>query len=293
MKVMARYFALIVLLALVVAAPLAAQSTQQQQQQPPPPAKQPTPAQPGATGTSLPDQPAAPPVNKEEEDAYKLFLDTKDDKAKVQMGESFQEKYPTSRYRELVFASLSGAYQNLGQTDKMFAACDKTLEINPNNVAALVTITKGLARLTSPDALDAQQKFDKVEKYGKQALDLLSNLTKPEGMTDEKFETVRTDALADIHSGLGLVYLKRQRVPESIAELDQAVKVTKSPDPVDFYLLGLALQATKRFDDSASAFKSCAEATSQLQDACKQKQAEAQKQAAAAPKPAAPAPPKP
>lgn len=297
MKVMARFLALIALLALVATAPVAAQSTQQPPPKQPatpaqPPAKQPgTPAQPGQPAAAPADQPAAPPVNPEEEAAYKAFFDAKDDTLRAKLGEEFQEKFPTSRYREWVYAALSSAYQNLGQEEKMFAASEKALELNPDNVAALVTLTKALARRTNPQALDAQQKFDKAEKYGKRALEILATLPKPENVTEENFVKSKNDALADAHGGLGLIYLRKERIAESVTELEQATKVSSSPDPVDFYLLGIVLQVSKRFEESAAAFGSCAEMPSQLQETCKQNQAVAKKQAEA--KPAAPAPPKP
>ncbi|MCL4524384.1 MAG: hypothetical protein M1453_14310 [Acidobacteria bacterium] len=288
MKVTARILAIMVLLALVIGTPLAAQSTQQQ-----PPPKQPaTPAQPPAKQPGAPaEQPAAPPVNAEEEAAYKAFFETKEDALKAKLGEEFQEKFPTSRYRESVYASLTTAFQNLGQEDKMLAAGEKTLGINADNVAALVTMTKALARRTNPTDLDAQQKFEKAEKYGKRALELLPTLPKPESMLEENFAKIKNDALADVHGGLGLVYLRKDRIAEATSELEQATKVTTNPDPVDFYLLGVVLQATKRFEESVAAYGSCADVAGQLQETCKQKQAEAKKQAAA--KPPAPAPPKP
>jgi len=299
MKVMARFLALMALLALVVSAPVFAQSTQEPPPKQPgtpaqPPAKQPgTPAQPGAAGSSLPGQPPAPPVNPEEEAAYKAFFESKEDNLKVKLGEEFQEKFPTSRYRESVYAALTNAYQNLGQEEKMFATCDKTLEINADNLAALVTIAKALPRRTDTKALDAQQKFDKAEKYGKRALELLALLSKPENVTEEIFAKAKSDALADVHSGLGLVYLQKGRLAESIGALEQATKVTATPDQSDFYLLGVALQSAKRFEDAIAAYGSCAGVASPVQEYCKQGQAEAKKQAAAAAKPPAPAPPKP
>ncbi len=290
MKVMARILAIMALLALVVSAPVLAQSTQQ------PPPKQPgTPAQPPAKQPDAAAPPAglppAPPVNPEEEAAYKLFFEAKEDSLRVKLGEEFQEKFPTSRYLESVYATLISAYQNLGQEEKMLASGEKTLVINADNVAALVTLTKALARRTDPQSLDAQQKFDKAEKYGKHALELIPALRKPENVTEEVFVKIKNDALADIHGGLGLIYLRKERIAESIAELEQATKISTSPDPVDFYLLGIVLQASKRYEESIAAYGSCAEAASQLQETCKQRQAEAKKQAAA--KPAAPAPPKP
>jgi tetratricopeptide (TPR) repeat protein len=295
MKVMARILALIALLALVVSAPVLAQSGQQPPKQPgtpaQPPAKQ--PGTPAAPGTAPAGQPPAPPVNVEEEAAYKAFFESKEDSLKVKLGEEFQEKFPTSRYRESVYASLTNAYQNLGQEEKMFATCDKTLAINADNLAALVTIAKALPRRTDAKALDAQQKFDKAEKYGKRALELLAVLPKPENVPEEAFAKARNDAVADVHSGLGLIYLHKGRLAESIAALEQATKVTATPDQVDFYLLGVALQSAKRFDEAVAAYGSCAAVASQLQETCKQNQAEAKKLAAAAVKAPAPAPPKP
>lgn len=294
MKVTARIFALLALLALVASAPVLAQSTPPQNP-PPPPTKPGTPAQPGATGTTLPDlpgtPPTAPPVNAEEEAAYKTFFDANDHTLKVKLGEEFQEKYPTSRYREMVFVTLSNSYQNLGQEDKMFAASEKALDLNPDSLPALVTLTKALARRTSPQALDAQQKFDRAEKYGKRVLELIAALPKPEAVTEENFAKTKNNALADVHSGLGLVYWHKQRIAESITELEQATKISDTPDFVDFYLLGIVLQSSKRYEDSAAAFGNCAAVASQLQETCKQGQVESKKLAAA--KPATPAPPKP
>lgn len=286
MKVLTRVFAVIALLALVASAPALAQSTPPQN----PPAKAP-PTQPGTPAATPADQPAAPPVNAEEEAAYKAFFEAKDHTLKAKLGEEFQGKYPTSRYRELVFVTLSNSYQSLGQEDKMIAASEKAIEINPDSVPALVTMTKALARRTNPQSLDAQQKFDKAEQYGKHAIELIAALPKPENVTEENFTKIKNNALADVHGGLGLAYLRKQRIPESITELEAATKISDTPDPVDFYLLGVVLQATKRYEESAAAFGSCAAVPSQLQATCKQGEAESKKQAAAVP--ATPAPPKP
>ena len=286
MKVSTRVFAVVALLALAASAPALAQSTPPQN----PPAKAP-PTQPGTPAATPADQPAAPPVNAEEEAAYKAFFDAKDHTLKVKLGEEFQQKYPGSRYRELVFVTMSNSYQSLGQEDKMLAASEKAIELNPDSVPALVTLTKALARRTNPQALDAQQKFDKAEQYGKHVLELIAALPKPENVTEENFAKIKNNALADVHGGLGLIYLRKQRIPESISELEEATKITDTPDPVDYYLLGFVLQVTKHYEESAAAFGSCAAIASQMQETCKQGQAESKKQAAA--KPATPALPKP
>ena len=227
------------LLALAVSAPAFGQAAPAPPQNPPgTPAKQ-----PGTPGTPQPDATAAAPVNAEEEAAYKALADTKDNTLKAKLGEEFQQKYPTSRYREMVFVTLSSAYQNLGQADKMFAACEKAIEVNPDSVAALVTLVKSRPRRIDPKGLGAQQELDKVEKYGKHALELIAALPKPENVTEEAFIKNKNYALADVHSGLGLTYMHKQRLADSISELEQATKISDQPDPVVERITGRDFQS--------------------------------------------------
>ena len=64
----------------------------------------------------MPDQdpttPAAPKLNPAEEAAYKAFYTTsqQDAAARIQLGEAFIQKYPTSRYDESVYGGLVQAY---------------------------------------------------------------------------------------------------------------------------------------------------------------------------------------
>ena len=68
---------------------------------------------------------------------------------------------------------------------------------------------------------------------------------------------------------MGLVYLKRGKNAEAIPELEQAVKIDPIPDPVNYYLLGMANKSTSHFDDAVAAFNKCAAMAGQLQGTCK------------------------
>ncbi|PYT52436.1 MAG: hypothetical protein DMG43_11740, partial [Acidobacteria bacterium] len=67
-------------------------------------------------------------------------------------------------------------------------------------------------------------------------------------LTDEAFDKAKNQTLASAHSGLGLVYVRRGKFAEAIPELEQSVKLDPSPDPVNFYLLGMANQKASHFD---------------------------------------------
>jgi len=267
------------LLVLFLASPIWAegQGYGQQQNPPKPPAQ---PAQPGQPAPA-PPQSSAPPINKEEEDAYKAFYDLKGDpQRKIQLGEEFLKKFPESRYREGVYSLLTTSYLDLGQTDKMFAAGEKALELNPKNVDVLSLMVLVMPRRVNPSELDADQKLDKSEKYGKQAMALLEGMQKPAGLSDEDFVKAKNEKLSMCHSGLGIVYFHRQKYADSAAELEQATKLAVVPDPADFFVLGLAYMNTKRFSDAAGAFGHCSSASGPLQERCKQGMEQAKKQAA-------------
>jgi tetratricopeptide (TPR) repeat protein len=127
---------------------------------------------------------------------------------------------------------------------------------------------------------EAQQVLAKSEQYSKQALEITPTLPKPENMTDEAFTSAKNQTLAMAHSGLGLVYVRRGKNAEAIPELEQAVKIDPNPDPVNYYLLGMANKITSHFDDAIAAFNKCTTMTGPLQGTCKAQAEDAKKQSA-------------
>ncbi len=282
------------LLMLVLAAPAAwcqgsgqSPSQGQGQSNPPKPAEKVPPDKP-----TVALEPPAPAVNPEEEAALKAFMDVKPAEAPklVQLGEEFLKKYPETRYAGGVYARLTTAYLSTGQEDKVFAAGDKALEFNPDNVDVLALLAMVLPRRVDMRSLDAQQKLQKAETYAQRVMAVLSTLPKPEGLSEEDFTRAKNDKLALAHGGLGFINFQRQKFAESAAELEQAVKLASSPDPVDYYVLGLAGLNSRRYADAIAAFGHCAEVSGAMQDRCKKAGEEAKKVAAAHPSAPAPKP---
>ena len=255
---------------------LPAQGTGQGQQNPP------KPPQPAAVTL---DTPALPAPNPEEDAAFKSFADLKptDAAQQIQLGEEFLKKYPTSRYAAMIYARLTTAYLSAGQEDKMFAAGEKALELHPENVDVLALMGMLLPRRVG--TLDAEQKLQKAEKYSKRAVELLTTMQTPAGMSEEDFKAAKSQKLSMAHSGLGLTYYQRQRFADSVVEFEQATTLIPNPEPTDVYLLGLAYQQTKRFNDAATAFGRCGETQWGWQERCKKSAEEAKRLAATQPQP--------
>jgi len=272
-------------LSLTAAQSVRGQSQQQPAQQQTPPAKsgQAPAAQPGQQAPA-----EVPKVDPEEEKAYKAFYDASTPQqadARIKMGEDFVAKYPKSKYAEVVYARLMQDYFNKQQLPKMYEAADKALALNPDDVSVLVLEGWVIPHNIDPNSMDAEPLLNKAEAQEKHALELLPNLPKPATMTDDQFAKAKNDALSQAHSGLGLIEFRKQDFANSVTELQQGEKLATVPDPTDFYVMGIELQALKRFGDATDAFQKCAQIPGGLADRCKQKADETKKQAAAQPAP--------
>jgi tetratricopeptide (TPR) repeat protein len=209
-------------------------------------------------------------VTKEEDAAYKVVFDARsgDPKALIDAGEAFLAKYPMSVYAGAVYSELSTAYLNTGQEDKFITAGNKALEINPDNVDVLPLMAMAIPRKVNSKTTDAPQQLQKAQTYGKRGVELLGTMLKPAEMDDATFQKIKNDKLAMCHSGLGVANFQLGKFPEAITELSQAVQLSSTPDPVDYYLLAKADQATNHFTDAVAAFTKCA-ANGPLQAQCK------------------------
>jgi tetratricopeptide (TPR) repeat protein len=259
----------------------AAQSQPAPQQQTPAPADK--DKQPNPPPLSMDTAPAAT-SSPEEDAASKAVLDTpQTDAAKrIQLAEAFLQKYPTSRYRPVMYQTLVSEYFATQQVPKLLDAADKEVQLNPNDAPIMAVAAQTLARTYDPKAPNAAQTLDKAEQYSKRAIEITPTLPKPANLTDEAFTVAKNDTLEMAHGGLGLVYIRQAKYTEAVPELEAAIKSNThpQPDPVNFYLLGVADMHTSHFDEATTAFNKCAEIQSPLQTSCKTSSDAAKKQGA-------------
>lgn len=253
------------------------QQGQQPSQQQPPAGKD---KQPNPAPLSMDNAPTNAPASPEEDTAAKAVQQAADPNKRIQMAEEFLQKYPQSRYRPSMYQSLVSGYFATQQVPKMLEAGEKEVELNPNDAPVLAVMGQSLARTYNAKAPDAAKQLDKAEMYSKRAIEITPTLQKPENLTDEAFANAKNDTLVMAHSGLGLVYIRRGKFSEAIPELEQSVKADThpGPDPVNYYLLGVADKQTSHFEAAAAAFSKCATVQGALQATCKSSAEDARKQ---------------
>ena len=215
-----------------------------------------------------------------EEAAYKQFYlsSPQDLDKRIRLGEAFVQKYPVSRYAESVYAALARAYSAKQDWKNFYARADKALVLNPDDAAVLVIVGWMIPHEYNPESADAAKNLDEAERYEKHAMEIIPKMPKPANITDDQFAQSKSALLAEAHSGLGLVYFRRQDSEDSVKELQQAMQLAPSPDATDLFVLGLELQSLNRFADAADAFSRCGQVPGALQDRCKQSADAAKKQ---------------
>jgi tetratricopeptide (TPR) repeat protein len=210
---------------------------------------------------------AAPALDVKEEDAYKKLssMQTAKPEELIRNGEAFTKAFPKSNHLETVYSILASAYMQVGDENNMFKYGHLTLVANPDNVDGLAVMSVATARKIDPDNHpDATAKEKQVEDWSGRCISHLASLTKPEGVTDADFARSRDGKLAMCYSGLGQTVLFEGKVGEAVKDLTKATQLEGStPDPVDLFLLGMALMTNKQYPEAATAFQQCLKDTDQ------------------------------
>ena len=221
-------------------------------------------------------------IDSKEQSAYDAFYRVNSELAdkKIQLGNAFLEKYPTSIFAEAVDAGMVNAYYAKQDWKGFYSTADKALALKPDDVDVLTSVGWVIPHFFNPQDEDADQQLSKAESYEKRALQALGAMPKPARLTEAQFAASKAEKTIQAHSALGLVYFRRADYAGSAAEIQQSMQNNPNPDPTDLYVLGVDLRNLNKFSDAAEAFARCAQVSGNLQDRCKQAADEAKVQAA-------------
>jgi tetratricopeptide (TPR) repeat protein len=211
-----------------------------------------------------------PAIDPAEEAAVKAFNAATDPDAQITAGESFEQKYPNSRYLEGVQGILVNDYYSKQNWDKFYPEADRVLAKDPDNVPVLTLVGWVIPRVYKADDPSEPAKLDQSEKDEKHALEIIGTMPKPAGISDDQFNQAKASAAAQAHSGLGMTYFRKNDFDNSAKELQTATTETPDVDPTDLYILGIDYQKLNRNSDASAAFTKCAAIPGGMQDRCKQ-----------------------
>jgi tetratricopeptide (TPR) repeat protein len=205
-----------------------------------------------------------------ETQAFKAFHTARDEDKKIQLGQAFMKKYPSSAYNESVYDELAAIYYSKQDMPDFYSDSETGITHFPDDVVLLVMSGWVIPRNYNGDDPDGNQKLDKAENYEKHAIDVVSAMPKPVTVSDQQFNRFKAVELATAHSGLGLIYFRREQYEDSAKELRAATQGNTNPDSTDLYALGADYHNLGRYKDAADAFGRCAQIPGDLQSICKQ-----------------------
>ena len=133
-----------------------------------------------------------------EYNAYQMFSTQTDPKAKAAAGESFLEKYPQSVVKKPVLDAMLDAYQQAGDAEKVLATANRLLQVDPNNMKALlysVMIKKQQCGQKSDAAI-----CDEAATLAQKGL----SAPKPAETSDDDWKKITTVAYPIFASAIGL-----------------------------------------------------------------------------------------
>jgi len=248
----------------------------------------------GAWAQQPPKQPA--PKSQKELDAVLAIQNAADPDARIKAAEDLLANFADTDFKEFALQMQALSYQQNNDFEKMMIAGERTLQINPDNIAVLIAMAQALPQRTREFDLDKEEKLGKAEKFAGKALAVIPNLPKfnPQ-ISDEEWTGYKRGAMAQVHEALGMVAFSRKNYPAAEQSFKTASEVSPTPDATLLYRLAMTHVAQNKVDDALASLDKAIAAGGVKMDgkdlAEEQKASLLKAKAAAQAKPAAPAAP--
>jgi tetratricopeptide (TPR) repeat protein len=218
-------------------------------------------AQQPASGTAKPSQPTGKHVPQAkthpEFNDYNAAYATAGGAASEKAADEFAAKYPDSELKAFLYAKSMHEYQTENNQAKVLSTGQKVLQLDPDNVVALVLTVSVLSDSLSETDADREKKVAEIRKNGGHALELMNgNFSPVANATPDQIAAYKKTLEALTHSALGITALKTGDDAGAEKELQAAAAANPSqPDPYIFYHLALAQDHQKKYDDALVSVK--------------------------------------
>jgi hypothetical protein len=147
-----------------------------------------------------------------EYNAYQMAITQTDPKAQAAALESFLQTYPQTQVKQSVLDKLVDIYQTTGDPDKELSADTRLLQIDPNNLKAIlysVVIKKQQAQKAND-----QQAADDAAALARKGL----TAPKPSDLSDDEWKKLTTAAYPLFHSAIAFDDVMKKDFNDAITE---------------------------------------------------------------------------
>lgn len=143
------------------------------------------------------------------------------------------------------------AYQNLNDAEQTIVYAERALELNPDDLATLLTLSSVMAE-RPPEEGDARERhLERAEEHAENAIEMLERFL--DGPAGAGMDAGQADALrSSVHSTLGLIYLHQEEFGDAQDEYETALDAVPA-DPIAYFRLGFAYAQDDEADDAMEA----------------------------------------
>lgn len=194
--------------------------------------------------------PASAPAQKKviqdpnEYNAYIAAVNATDPAKKAQMMESYLQTYPNSVMKEDGLEVLLKTYQQLNNGTQIKAVAQRLLQVNPNNLTALALLSYLNRAQAQAGGADAATSLQQAGQLGARGLQAMQTARKPEGYTDQQWDSMKTSFRVIFLGSVGHAALQAKDYPTAQQNLKQVVALQPN-DVNSIYLLALSYLSPK------------------------------------------------
>jgi tetratricopeptide (TPR) repeat protein len=209
-----------------------------------------------ALAVALPVAMAQPkPKSSEEYEALKAMFSASTPDARIAACENVLTKFADTQFKGVALYFEAASYDQKHDYEHTVVFGERTLEVDPKNYQAMILLAGVIAGHTKEFDLDKEDKLAQVDKYAKNALDLIKDATKPNSnLSDEQWTAAKKDFASQAHAAIGMGDLARKKYDVAESEFKLAIDGADKPDPATMVRLGKAYSEEGKYDEGIAQF---------------------------------------
>jgi tetratricopeptide (TPR) repeat protein len=205
---------------------------------------QPQPSQ-QAGETAQGQQPQKKVKDQGEYDLFNAVLKESDPNKKLELLNTWKQKYPDSDFKDDRLVYMIQAYAQTGKYPNAIASAKELLGMDPKNITAMFYINT-----LTPAAYPENAPADALDTAEKAAQGLL-NAERPATAKPEEWQKAKTDLEATAHKTLGWVAWQRKNYDVAEQEFSKSLQINPRQGEVSYWR-GSALLATRQPEKQAA-----------------------------------------
>ena len=169
----------------------------------------------------------------------------------IAAAEALLSNFADTEFKSLALFLEADSYSRMGQFEKCVVAGERSLEADPKNYQTMLLLARQYAAHTGENDLDKEEKLTKATKYANDAIPAIAAAPKPNpNITDAQWADAKKDYTSQAHEALGMVADVRKKYDVSATEFKTAIDGAAMPDPATMVRYAVAQEHLGKFDDA-------------------------------------------